>query len=199
MSAFLDYVFNTLAAAISPCSHLTSSGQGIHITSNLPSMYAFCVLMASSQTNRKVSADIGQCVSCYISVSVWVQTLWRKHGDIGPIPIWTFTRHDGQHSNLLFAPRPSYLWQPTELRSINNSTYVARDLLKTWICKTFIRPFLIRKNKWDIPSTRLKCQRSDSPNQVDTKIHEINSRSAIRLMKRIVAQRVKKVCEFYAI
>jgi len=123
---------------------------------------------------------------------VWVQTLWSKHGDIGPIPVRTFTRHDGQRSNLLLAPRPPYLWQPTELCTINNSTYLARDLLKTWICKTFIRPFLIRENKRDIPSTRLKCQRSKSPNQVDTKIHETNSRIAIRLMKLIVDQHVKK-------
>jgi hypothetical protein len=48
MSAFLDYLFNTQAAAISPYSHLTLSGQGTHKTSDLPSMYAFCVLVASS-------------------------------------------------------------------------------------------------------------------------------------------------------
>jgi hypothetical protein len=98
------------------------------------------------------------------------------------------------------APRPKASLPVTAHRTPFHKQFNLRGKgpLKTWICKTFIRPLLIRKNKWDIPSTRLKCQHSESPNQVDTKTHEINSRSAIRFMKLIVAQRVKKVCAFYA-
>jgi hypothetical protein len=84
------------------------------------------ILCAHGQLSNKPKARAENrqtLLFCYISVTVWIQTLWRKPDDIGPIPVRTFTRLDGQHSNLVFASRLPYLWQPTELHSINNSTW----------------------------------------------------------------------------
>jgi hypothetical protein len=73
---------------------LMSSGQGTHITRG-PAQYV-CILRTQGKlwNKSKATPDTSPRSSCYVSITVWVRSQWRKPGDIGPIPGSTFTQHD---------------------------------------------------------------------------------------------------------